>query len=77
MNVHCTATVVHTSLEIYWTTVGELFCLHCTDSLHFNIYVTPFLAGKGLDQTMSSGQDIANKLLTSKIKLAMFWLKST
>ncbi len=38
MNVHCTATVVHTNLAIYWTVV-ELFCIHSTVNLHFNNYV--------------------------------------
>ncbi len=46
MNVHCTVTVVHTSLEIYWTTGIELFCIHSTVSVHFNNYVATFLTGK-------------------------------
>ncbi len=44
MNMHCTATVVHTNLEIYWRAVVELFCIHSTVSLHFNNNVTTFLA---------------------------------
>ncbi len=46
MNVRCTATVVHTNLDIYWTAVVKLFCVHSTVSLHFNNYVATFLAGK-------------------------------
>ncbi len=41
MNVHCTATVVHTNLEIYWTAVVKLFC--SIVGLHLNNYVTTFL----------------------------------
>ncbi len=46
MNMHCTATVIHTNLEIFWTAVVELFCIHSrsTVSLHFNNYVATFLA---------------------------------
>ncbi len=44
MNMYCTATVVHTNLEIYWTAVVELFGIHSTLSLHFNNYVTTFIA---------------------------------
>ncbi len=44
MNVHCTATVVHSNLEIYWTAVVEFFCIHSTISVHFNNYVVTFLA---------------------------------
>ncbi len=44
MNVHCTATVDHTNLEIDWATVVEIFCINSTVSLHFNNYVTTFLA---------------------------------
>ncbi len=44
MNMHCTATVVHTRLETYWTAVMEFFCIHSTISLHFNNYVATFLA---------------------------------
>ncbi len=43
MNVHCTVKLVHTNLEIHWTTIVELFCIHSTVSLHFN-YVAKFLA---------------------------------
>ncbi len=39
MTMQCTATVIHTNLEIYWRAVVELFCKHSTDSLHFNNYV--------------------------------------
>ncbi len=45
MNMHYTATGVHTHLEIYWTVVVvELLCIHYTVSLHFNNYVATFLA---------------------------------
>ncbi len=43
MNMHCTATVVHTNLEMYWTAVVELFCIHSSVSLYFNNYVATFL----------------------------------
>ncbi len=35
--MHCTATVVHTNLEIYWSAVVVLFCIH------FNNFVAIFL----------------------------------
>ncbi len=38
MNLHCTATVVHTNLEIYGTAVVELLCIHS------NNHVATFLA---------------------------------
>ncbi len=44
MNMHCTATIVHTNLEMSWTSVVELLCIHSTVSLHFNNYVATFLA---------------------------------
>ncbi len=44
MHVHCTATVVHTNLEIYWTAVAELFCIH--PILHLDNCVATVLAGK-------------------------------
>ncbi len=46
MNIHCTATVVYTNLELYWTAAIALhvLCIHSTVSLHCNIYVATFLA---------------------------------
>ncbi len=60
MNVNCTATVVHTNLEHCWTTVVELCCIKYTVSLHFNNYMSTFVADNFEDQVMSSWQVIAD-----------------
>ncbi len=46
MYIYCTATVVYTNVEIYWTTVVELFCIHSNVNLHLDNYVATLLAGK-------------------------------